>query len=155
MEKIVLEVPSFHSVTRSYSKKINLSNYVPGRDYESADLFSSHNEQLPVGAKQEEIDALSQKLFEMAQKDVEDTATIIINKLKKAAGMAVELTEKEYEQIKDLTEMLETAVSAEDVEKVVSVIKERKPSLNEGQLDFLRSATSRAKAKTLGDGGTK
>ena len=149
MDKIELVTQQLHSITRSYAKKINLSNYVPDKQYESLDLFSSHNEQLPQSATQEEITALSDRLFNMAKAEVEARATEVINELKRAAGITIEPTGAEYAQVADIITMLESAVVSENIKSAVELVKERKDTLNEVQLEFLRSVVRKAEAKIL------
>jgi hypothetical protein len=147
--KLQLEVSAMHSITRSYSKKINLSNYVKSKDYESLDFFSSHNEQVPVGTPQEEIDKLSSRLFELSRLDVEIAATSAINELKKAAGLTVEPSGKEREAIADIIAAYEVSITEDDVKKASAMVVARKNKLNEVQLDFLRTIGNKASARAL------
>lgn len=71
------------TISRSYSRKINLQNYDPERAYENVDLFASYSIELPVGTSEEEIKKQSDELFNKAKGDVEPIATKLIDNLRK------------------------------------------------------------------------
>mgnify|MGYP001559380110 CR=1 FL=1 len=150
MEKIQLVVPQFHSITRSYSGKINLSNHVEGHDYESKDFFASHNESIPVEeATPEKIKEVSERLYQMSKAEVEASELVYLNEIKRAAGMTIEPTGEEYKAISDIIVAFESSITSEDVKKASEIAKERKSNLNDVQLEYLRTIARKADARTL------
>lgn len=144
---IRLVVPQFHSVTRSFSKKVNLERHVPGFKYEAEDFFASHNESVPVEeATPEKIREVSRGLFALAKADVEESVAERIRELRKAAGVATQPTGADYDAIKDLIEGIETAASQEDLGAIVEKIKAHE-DLSEDQKEYLRSIVRKANAK--------
>ena len=65
--KIDLNVPQFHKITRSFSRTIQVNQYEP------CQVFSSHNEEIPIEeATPEKIKEISQHLYDLSVKDVRD-----------------------------------------------------------------------------------
>lgn len=150
MEEIKLVVPQFHNITRSYSGKLNLSNYLPGHDYESKDFFASHGESISMEeATPEKIKEVSDKLYKMAKVEVMIAEVDYLNELKRAAGITVEPTGDEYKAISDIIVLFESATTSEDVKKASEMAKERKDKLNDVQLEYLRTIARKADARTL------
>lgn len=128
-------VPQMVSITRSFTKKINLANYVEGRQYESVDVFSSHNETIPLDeATPEKQNEVSNRLYEMAKADVERSITDYINSLKVEDGEYVAPSAKELADIADLIKGL-----VDGKESSADDINARKDALSESQLKFLRT----------------
>lgn len=134
MEQIQLTIPQFHSVTRSYSKKVNLKLYVPDHDFETVDFFASHNEQIPSGSSVEEISKLSQSLYELAKSDVESAIKTYLETLltPKSDG----LSQDDLDAVSPFVKIISTGGSREEFE--AEVVK-NKNKLSDKQLDFLRS----------------
>jgi hypothetical protein len=147
MDKIQMIIPQFHTVTRSFSKKVNLERHVPGFKYEAEDFFASHGESIPVEeATPEKVREVSSRLYDTAKTDVETDVASRINELRKAAGIATIPTGQEFDVIKDLIGGIENSKNAADIEAVIELIKTRE-GLTEEQKEYLRSAVRKAKAK--------
>lgn len=147
MEEIKLNIPQFHTVTRSFAKKINLEQHIPGHKYEAEDFFASHNESIPVEeATPEKIKEVSEKLFALAVADVEAAMTARIRTLRAEQGISVEPTGDELAQVSNFIDLIEKAKKVADLEDVVAQIKEE-DWLNEIQKEYLRSIMRKAEAK--------
>jgi len=71
------------SVTRSYSRKIQLDNYgIPGHKYEPVDFFASYGREVPDETSSKDLQVVSEALYAMAKLDVENAITLYLNELK-------------------------------------------------------------------------
>lgn len=143
-----LIVPQFHSVTRSFTQKLNLKNYVPGHDYEMVDFFSSQNESIPLeDATPEKIAEVSERLYQLCKKEVEDAVAGYIAQLRGASDMPVELSQAELAQISDIIAEASAVTTKTKLTAVKAKATERKAQLNKGQLEFLASLFRKVEAK--------
>ena len=69
------------SITKSYSRKLNLAAY-GGPQYESADFFESRNYSWFIEPTQEQIDQKGRELFRQCYNEVEAQVAVFINSIK-------------------------------------------------------------------------
>ncbi len=136
-----LTVPQFHSVTRSFTQKVNLKNYVEGHDYEMVDLFSSHSEAIPVEeANASTIKVLSDKLYSLAKADVEQGIKDYITRLQepkeKDPIMTLTLAE-ELSGIADIVVELNKVTTQKELAVVKEMATTRKATMTKAQLECL------------------
>ena len=126
MQEIKLNIPQFHTVTRSFSKKVQVKQFEP------IEAFSSHSEQIPLNeATSEKIKEVSNKLFQMAQEEVETSCR---NKLAEAESLKeVGLSTEELTGISTHIQMINEGASSNELKVVIE-----KDKLNDKQVDFLR-----------------
>ena len=148
MENITLVPQQYHSITRSFSKKVNLELSVGGKHkYEAEDFFSSHNEAIPLEeATPERVKEISQRLYDLAKEDVEGAVASRVRELKERDGIAVQPIGSDYGAIGGLIEGLEKATTKVEVDAVVELIKARE-DLTDTQKEYLRSVVRKATAK--------
>ena len=138
-EEIIIKNLQVVSITRSFTKKINLAHYIEGAQYESEDFFSSHNETIALSeATPEKQNEVSNPLFEMSKMDVERAIADRIRELKIEDGQFVAPSAKELAEIADLVkEFVDGGV--EKIDEVGEKVNTRKDSLSESQIGFLRT----------------
>lgn len=141
----------YHSVTRSFTQKVNpKNNNIPGKDYESVDFFASHSEQIPLDiATPEKIAEVSERLYQTAKAEVEAAVDNYIRSLQMDAGIVVQPNGKEYAQVKDLIIKFETAETKAQVDEATKEVQDMKGQLNDIQLNYLRSIARKASARKL------
>lgn len=143
----------FHTISRGFTRKLSLSNYIGkdnGGDYESADIFSNHGEEFEAGQPDEFYKKQSQRLYDMAKDDVNDTVQELIRRWKVDKKIPVPVTQEELNEIKDLISSIENIKTENELSKIKDEIKKASGSLNEQQIAFLESAIRRAQNKLLG-----
>lgn len=146
--EIKLVIPQFHNVTRSFTQKINLKNYVTGHDYEMVDFFSSQSEAIPLEqATPEKIAEVSERLYQLAKKEVEDAVGAFIASLRNSSDMPVQLNAAEMALISDIVAEANQATTKTKLTAVKAKATERKPQLSESQLQYLSSLFRKLEAK--------
>ena len=121
-----LVVPQFHSITRSFDRKLQVKQFEP------ISVFSSHNEQIPIeDATPDRIAEVSARLFYLAKQDVE---TDINNYLNAPAEDA--FTQADLDKVAPFVKMLALDIPKDDISKK---IVEAKEDLSERQKVFLRN----------------
>ncbi len=129
--EIKLIVPQTINITRSFSKKVNPSNYnISGHNYESIDFFASYGDQVPGDSTQEQMQKISNELYLLAKSDVEDAASGYIRDLKGTIPM--KLTSKD---IKEIAPIIQKIVDGDL--KPGGVIHVENVDLNSAQTYFL------------------
>lgn len=128
--KLVPQV--FHTVARSFSRKVQVKQFEP------FEAFSSHSESIPLEeATQIKIQETSNRLYELAKNDCEKDIANYLREAALANGQAVLPNAAEIVQIahfiKDLAEG-----GKENVDSVAQKIALQKDTLTETQLTFLR-----------------
>ena len=123
---MVLVVPKFHSITRSFSRKVQIKQYEP------VDFFSSHGEQIPdEEATPELVAEISAKLYKLAKTDVEQDIQNYMNAPAEGA-----LTAEDLDGVRIFIQMLALGKNKEEINKAIIEVKDK---LNEGQLQFCRN----------------
>lgn len=124
--EIKLVVQQFHSVTRSFSRKVQIKQFEP------MDLFSSHNENIPLEeATPDKIAEVSARLYSMAKEDVERD---IKNYMNAPADGA--LTSEDLDGVAVHIKAIASGIPKDDINKAIVAVKDK---LNERQLQFLRN----------------
>lgn len=134
MDKIKLDIPQTISITRSYTHKLVPENHgIEGHRFAPMDFFASYNhDNIPLEeATPERLKEESNRLYELAKKDVEESYKTRLEELKAPKG----LTQDELDGIVPFTTLIISGSKAE-AQKMIS---EEKANLSERQLEFLRN----------------
>lgn len=143
--ELVLVVPKFVSLTRSFSEKVNLANHVKGHDYESVDFFASYNQEVPEKeATSEKLAQVSNELYARAKADVEKAIDNYIRELKEDGGTTTYPTPEELVVLAPFIAEL-TAGGKAVVDSVSQKIAAIKDTLSDAQVKFLRQMVLRIK----------
>lgn len=122
MNEIKLNIPQYISITRSFSRKVQVKQYEP------ADFFASYGEQVPIEeATPEKLKEVSDRLYSLAKNDVEKE----IENYSKTTS----LSQEELDSIATFAKLIISG-KKEEAEKLIG---EWKDKLNEKQLNFLRN----------------
>lgn len=139
---MILVVPQFHSVTRSFSRKVQIKQFEP------IDFFASHNESIPMEeATPDKIKEVSERLFQLALQEVEASIKDYQDNTARANGVTPQVSTKELKEIGKFVADINSADTQEKLDVVKEAIKLVKDNLNETQLEFLRGAVRKAEAK--------
>ena len=150
MDKINLVIPQFHTITRSFTQKVNLANHVKERSYESVDFFASHNEAIPLEeADLKKIKEVSDRLYDLAKQDVEEAIENYIRALKGEAGVPTDINAKDLVKIKELVVEVDDITTKTKLQAAKEKATKLKPDLNENQLNYLARLFRKAEAKVL------
>lgn len=131
MNKLELVVPPQITISRSCDRTINPKNYATGRDYESYKISAFRSRQIPADTPLEEQNKISEDLYQIVSKEVEDTAIAYIKSLQEPDSN--ELSGKELLQIAPIIQSINDSV---EKGKVVEMINDMK--LEGNQVKFLR-----------------
>lgn len=124
--ELQLKIPTFHSVTRSFSRKIQVKQFEP------MDVFSSHGMQIPEEeATPEKIGEVSAQLFNLAKQDVEKDIENYLNSPKEGS-----LTE---EDLKTASKYIKTYTNGGSLDDFSKQVTDDKEKLNDKVLEFLRN----------------
>lgn len=124
--EIKLIIPSFHSITRSFSRKIQIKQFEP------MDLFSSHNEQIPMeDATPEKIAEISDRLYNLAKEDVERDIKKYLSEPTKDS-----MDSEDLDKIAIFVAMFKDGKNKEELNSAIVSVKDK---LNDKQLEFLRN----------------
>lgn len=123
---MILIVPQFHSITRSFSRKVQIKQFEP------MDLFSSHNENIPLEqATPDKIAEVSARLYSLAKQDVERDIKDYMNTPAEDA-----LTAEDLDGVSTFIKMLVAGKNKDEINTAIVGVKDK---LNEKQLSFLRN----------------
>lgn len=129
---IKLNIPQYHVVSRSFSRKIQIENFEP------AEAFSSHGEQIPLEeATPEKIKEVSERLFGLCKVDVARDLAIAVREAQIEKGESVVPTALEIAGIAEFIKELSDG-GKDGVETVSKKIASKKDTMSEIQLAFLR-----------------
>lgn len=135
-------------VTRSYSRKLNMSAY-GGKQYETADLHSSRTaKDVPMSEAKIvglELHALCVAEVDAVIKQVEDASNEVesavvpkpAKKKKSTMDLGLEIEKEEIEAISTLINDLTLAKTQAELKKAAVSIRKQKDSLNETQQEYL------------------
>lgn len=129
------------TISRSYTRKINLGNY------ESEDFFANYSEEILSSTKEKEVKEVSEKLYNLARRDVEEAVQRSVSKF----GNVDPETRKQLEQtdwklqekFNKLKELARTGInyegSMEDYQEVCEKIPQANYIINELKKEYKRS----------------
>lgn len=106
------------TISRGYTRKINLGNYIKTKPYESVDFFANYAQEFPADTPVSNLKARSEELYSRAKVDVEDAVASYlmeeINNLPRK-GVIKDKTPAKYEFESDLQVELEESEADKDV----------------------------------------
>lgn len=139
---ITLITPTFHSITRSFSRKVQIKQFEP------IDFFASHNEAIPMEeATPEKISEVSERLYQICLAEVEVSIKGYQDDMARANGVTPAVSAKELKAIAKFVADINSADSQVAIDSVKEAIKQVKDTLNETQLEFLRVLVRKAEAR--------
>lgn len=139
MEQIKLVEPKYVTITSSYSEKVMLDNYgIEGQKYSPRDFFMSLNINIPQEEAtsdriRQEADKLNKQCMEIVKSHIEN----YIEGMKSDSLSGDEL--------KEIAPLIQMIAVGNDIDVAIGEITNRKDSLNEKQLGFLRDMVREAK----------
>lgn len=142
------------TITRSFSRKLNMSAY-GGKQYETADIFCSMTKEVGLDTLEKEaklLDSLCQKevnetieAFTGETPEMEEQQEIKPVKKKKNLDLGIKIEQDELADMQDLVNDLTMAKTASDLKKVVVRIKEVGHELSKTQKEYLSAYYAKRK----------
>lgn len=139
------------TIVGSYSENISPENHgLQGMRFENRSFFLSVSDNLLQDeATSEQIKEIGKKIHEMCKAVVKESAITEIRDLQKNAGLKVDLTNKEREQIANIIAAYDVVVTEEDYNKAKALEDEIKNKLNDVQLDYLKVLRAAANTRAV------
>ena len=132
-----MEEQKYISITRSYSHKLVPENHgIKGHRFAPLDFFASYHIDVPVDAKQEEIQTASDKMYELAKADVERAIADTIKELEATEDDG--LTQDELDQVAPFIKVMTDDKVEDPVGTFKMMVANAKDDLNDKQLEWLR-----------------
>lgn len=66
------------TISRGFTRKVNLGNYIKTKPFESADFFANYSEELPADTPEKQLKAHSEELYAKAREDVENSVAAFL-----------------------------------------------------------------------------